>query len=103
MVQPILIPDDLKNETPTITNYLENQPEMVSSRLAIINNSRLQDGLDERTVQYLNQKTRQSTQKIYDNGWNQWSSWYRQQQPSCDPLYYNTKKILRFLQAKKEL
>ncbi|KAG1166355.1 hypothetical protein G6F36_012975 [Rhizopus arrhizus] len=49
VAQPILVPDDPKDETPTTTNHLENQSEMVSSRLAIINNSRLQDGLDEET------------------------------------------------------
>ena len=45
MAQPILVSDDLKDEAHTTTNHLENQSEMVSSRLAIINNSRLQDGL----------------------------------------------------------
>ncbi|KAG1049828.1 hypothetical protein G6F43_007863 [Rhizopus delemar] len=49
VAQPILVPDDPKDETPTTTNHLENKSEMVSSRLAIINNSRLQDGLDEET------------------------------------------------------
>ncbi|KAG1617817.1 hypothetical protein G6F46_004388 [Rhizopus delemar] len=49
VAQPILVPDDPKDETPTTNNHLENKSEMVSSRLAIINNSRLQDGLDEET------------------------------------------------------
>ncbi|KAG1639576.1 hypothetical protein G6F44_007697 [Rhizopus delemar] len=102
VAQPIPVPDDPKDETPTTTNHLENKPEMVSSRLAIINNSRLQDGLDEETVNFLNRKTRQSTQKICDNGWNHWTSWCRQQQPSCDPLDYDIKNLLRFLQDNKE-
>jgi hypothetical protein len=79
IAQPILVPDDLKDETPTTANHLENKSEIVSSRLAIINNSRLQDGLDEEIIKILNQKTRQSTQKMYDNGWNHWTSWCRQQ------------------------
>ncbi|KAG1140627.1 hypothetical protein G6F37_007506 [Rhizopus arrhizus] len=49
VAQLILVPDDLKDETPTTANHLENKSEMVSSRLIIINNSRLQDGLDEET------------------------------------------------------
>jgi hypothetical protein len=56
VAQLILVPDDLKDETPTTSNHLENKSEMVSSRLTIINNSRLQDGLDEETVKLLNQK-----------------------------------------------
>ncbi|KAG1416186.1 hypothetical protein G6F58_006097 [Rhizopus delemar] len=46
MAQPILVSDDLKDEARTTTNHLENQSEMVSSRLAIINNSRLQDAVN---------------------------------------------------------
>jgi hypothetical protein len=72
---------------------------MVSSRVAIINSNRKQDGIDEETINLLNQKTRKSTHKIYDNGWNHWTVWCSQQQPPYDPLDYNPKNVLKFLQG----
>ncbi|KAG1258167.1 hypothetical protein G6F68_008917 [Rhizopus microsporus] len=101
VAQPILVSNDSKNETHSTSNNLEDQSEMVSSRLAIINNYRLQDGITEDTIRYLNQKTRQSTHKAYDNGWTHWTSWCKQQQPPYKPLDYDEKILLKFLQANK--
>jgi hypothetical protein len=70
---------------------------MVSSRVAAICNSRLQDGLDQQTIAFLNKKTRESTQKMYDKGWRRWESWCTDQQPSKNPLEYNPTNVLRFL------
>ncbi|KAG1437480.1 hypothetical protein G6F56_013082 [Rhizopus delemar] len=102
VAQPILVSDDSTNETHSTSNYLEDQSEMVSSRLAIINNYRLQDGITADTIKYLNQKTRQSTHKAYDNGWNHWVSWCKQQQPPYKPLDYDAKTVLKFLQTSKD-
>lgn len=101
VVKPILVPNDSTNETHATSDYLEDQSKMVSSRLAVINSFRLQDGLTD-TIKYLNQKTRQSTHKTYDNGWAHWASWCKQQQPPYQPLEYDAKTILKFLQANQD-
>ncbi|KAG1045555.1 hypothetical protein G6F43_011251 [Rhizopus delemar] len=54
VAKPVLVSNDSTNETHPISNNLEDQSEMVSSRLAIINNYRLQDGIIEDTIRYLN-------------------------------------------------
>lgn len=64
VAQSVLVPHDSTDETSTTTNTLENQSKMDSSRLAVINNYRLQDGIKEETLSFLNQKTRSSTNKI---------------------------------------
>jgi hypothetical protein len=79
--QPILVSDDCRNETSLTSHTLENQQKMVSSRLAAICNNRLQDGLDPQTIAFLNKKTRESTQKMYDKSWHRWESWCIDQQP----------------------
>jgi hypothetical protein len=98
VVEPVLVSDGIKNETLTTTDNLEDKQQMVSSRLAIINNKRLQDGLDKQTIEFLNKKTRESTHRAYDNGWNHWTIWCKKQQPICNPSEYNPKNVLLFLQ-----
>ena len=75
MAKPVLVSNDTANETPATTNHLEAEFKMVLSRMAIINNYREENGLDQDAIEYLNQKIRQSTQKAYDNGWNHWVAW----------------------------
>ncbi|KAG0738792.1 hypothetical protein G6F57_014159 [Rhizopus arrhizus] len=102
VAESVLVSNDSKNETHLTSNNLEDQSEIVSSRLATINNYRLQDGITEDTIRYLNQKTRKSTHKTYDNGWTHWTSWCKQQQPPYKSLDYDEKALLKFLQADKD-
>jgi hypothetical protein len=46
----ILVSSDSKDETPTATTNMENQQEMVSNRLAIINNYRQKHGIKSTTL-----------------------------------------------------
>jgi hypothetical protein len=46
----ILVSNDSKDETPTATTNMENQQEMVSNRLAIINNYRQKHGIKSTTL-----------------------------------------------------
>ncbi|KAG0848661.1 hypothetical protein G6F17_011455 [Rhizopus arrhizus] len=97
VAEPVLVPDDTEHETFESTYNMEGEQEMESSRLAVINHKRLQDGLDQHTIDYLNSKIRQSTQKAYDHGWNNWVKWCETQQPRCDPVEYNPLNVLQFL------
>ncbi|KAG1160952.1 hypothetical protein G6F37_003524 [Rhizopus arrhizus] len=74
VAEPVLVPDDTEHEAFESTYNMEGEQEMESSRLAVINHKRLQDGLDQHTIDYLNSKIRQSTQNAYDHGWNNWQS-----------------------------
>ncbi|KAG1439081.1 hypothetical protein G6F57_019573 [Rhizopus arrhizus] len=79
VVKPILVPDDTANETSQETNHMEAQLKMVFSRMALINNFRKNNGINQGTINFLNQKIRKATQRAYDNGWKQWSNWCHSQ------------------------
>lgn len=65
VAQPVLGSNDSTNKTHPTPNNLEDQSEMVSSRLAITNNYQLQEGITEDTIRYLNQKKKTiNTQSI---------------------------------------
>ncbi|KAI9325121.1 hypothetical protein BD770DRAFT_450178, partial [Pilaira anomala] len=96
VAKPILVSNDPKDEAPTTADNLEDKSKMVLSvtgesgniwsefmtlsRLAIINNKRLQDGLDQETIDYLNKK------------------WCKQQEPNLIFTNYEPKNVLLFLQ-----
>jgi hypothetical protein len=71
MAEPVLVPNDPEDETHRCTNNLETEQQMVFSRMAIIHNYRVANGLDGKTIQVLNKKIRTSTQRMYDTGWIQ--------------------------------
>ncbi|KAI8875633.1 hypothetical protein K501DRAFT_280182 [Backusella circina FSU 941] len=80
----ILVPNDLKDKTPTITNHLENKSETVSSHLAIINNSKLKDGLDEQRANRDYSSTHLST--LRSSITSAFSIIHSQKQPITDQL-----------------
>lgn len=57
-------------------NHLEDKREIESSRMVIINNYRKKIGIDVPAIQFLQQKTRKSTNIAYGHSWNRWSTWY---------------------------
>jgi hypothetical protein len=70
----VLVSHDITNEASTTTDNMEIKQQVVSSRLAIINNSRQQTGLEATSINFLNKKIRKSTARIYDNGWRHYES-----------------------------
>ncbi|KAG1455810.1 hypothetical protein G6F55_006855 [Rhizopus delemar] len=100
VVKPILVPDDTTNETSKETNHMEAQLKMVFSRMALINNFRKNNGINQGTINFLNQKIRKATQRAYDNGWKQWSNWCHSQ--GKDPCNYNPQNALAFLMANQQ-
>ncbi|KAG1506455.1 hypothetical protein G6F52_011891 [Rhizopus delemar] len=71
VVKPILVPDGTANETPQETNHMEVQLKMDFSRMALTNNFRKNNGINQDTINFLNQKIRKSTQRANDNDWKQ--------------------------------
>ncbi|KAG1140888.1 hypothetical protein G6F37_012907 [Rhizopus arrhizus] len=95
MAEPVLVPNDPEDETHRFTNNLETEQQMVFSRMAIIHNYRVANGLDGKTIQFLNKKIRTSTQRMYDTGWIRWTAWCQDNNKKA--LEYNPRNVLAFL------
>jgi hypothetical protein len=100
MAESILVSYDSTNETHRTTNNMANKRKMVLSRMAIIDDYRKKKGIEKQTIQFLKQRTRESTQRTYDNGWNQWASWCNSN--NTDPCQYNPHNVLAFLVANQQ-
>ncbi|KAG1137376.1 hypothetical protein G6F38_011359 [Rhizopus arrhizus] len=100
VAQPILVSNGPTDETLGQSNSYENQQEVLSDRMAIISDARRKFGLtDAASIEYLENSTRSSTKKIYDNGWRQWHRWCLQKTPVVNPIKYNCANVLAFLVA----
>lgn len=97
VAQPILVPNDPKNETSKQSNNMASEQKMVLSRMEIIHKHRKKDGLDEQTILFLGKKTRDSTSRAYDRGWNKWVNWC--QKHKRNPEEYNAVNVLNFLRS----
>ncbi|KAG1033286.1 hypothetical protein G6F43_013595 [Rhizopus delemar] len=64
MAKPVLASNDSEDETHCTSNNLEIEQQIDISRMAVINNYRIAHGLNNTTLQFLNQKIRLSTQRI---------------------------------------
>ncbi|KAI8878073.1 hypothetical protein K501DRAFT_277876 [Backusella circina FSU 941] len=93
----LLVSNDLTIQTSQNANNLEGESEVVISRMDVINSWRKNNGIDANTTKLLDQKTRKSTQKNYDNGWKHWTTWCNKKKPPFNPVVYDEKKILDFL------
>ncbi|KAG0864788.1 hypothetical protein G6F16_010745 [Rhizopus arrhizus] len=97
VAQPILVSNNSENETSTTSISVASKQKMVPSRMEIIHNYRKKVGLDDITISFLAKKTRESTNRMYDNGWNKWGQW-------CliydkNPEEYNAVNVLQFLRS----
>ncbi|KAG1451636.1 hypothetical protein G6F56_008034 [Rhizopus delemar] len=103
MANPILVPNGVKNETHSTTNDSPIEPKLEGNRMALINNSWKNFGLNLETSQFLAKATRASTHKAYNNGWNRWATWCSEQTPRINLEEYNTKNILEYLMQHNHL
>ncbi|KAG0191666.1 hypothetical protein DFQ28_011266, partial [Apophysomyces sp. BC1034] len=70
--KPILVSNDPEDEPFSHTVNMASEQEVESSRLAVISKYWGEQGLDQDTIEFLTKKTRQTTRKVYDNGWRRW-------------------------------
>jgi hypothetical protein len=75
VVQLILVSHATETATPGLPNYHANEQEVVSSRMEIINQTRVSLGIEDITAQFLQDSIRPTTNKAYDNGWRKWCQW----------------------------
>jgi thiol-disulfide isomerase/thioredoxin len=94
---PILVSHATEAATPGLPNYYANEQEAVSSRMKIINKTRVSLDIEDITAQFLQDSIRPTTKKAYDNGWRKWCQWCQQQQPSINPTEYNARNVVNFL------
>ncbi|KAI9484102.1 MAG: hypothetical protein EXX96DRAFT_165302 [Benjaminiella poitrasii] len=93
----LLVPDgalDDEREANVVSDY----QDMDLSRMAIITQYMHQQAIPSQTISVLQQKHRLETIRNYNQNWRKWVLWcQQQQQPSLDPLNYNSKNVLTYL------
>ena len=93
----ILVPNDPADETFESTNHTQKERKMESSRMEIIHNKRIQDGMTDEAAKFLKDAIRSQTSKAYDTNWNKFSRWCEGKIPKRDPLEYNISTLLLYL------
>ncbi|CEG80112.1 hypothetical protein RMATCC62417_14493 [Rhizopus microsporus] len=68
--QPILVSHATETVTPGLPDYHTDELEMVSSRMEMINQTKVLFGIEDITAQFLQDSIRPATNKAYDNGWS---------------------------------
>ncbi|KAG1302908.1 hypothetical protein G6F64_010529 [Rhizopus arrhizus] len=94
--KPILVSHDSTFQSSLTTNRMEDTArELEFNRLAIINNKRKSDGMNEGLIDHLNKAIRLSTNKVYDGYWKKYVIWC--QKKEYDAEKYDIQQILQYL------
>ncbi|KAG0778759.1 hypothetical protein G6F22_011043 [Rhizopus arrhizus] len=92
----ILVSHDSTFQSSLTTNRMEDTArELEFNRLAVINNKRKSDGMNEGLIDHLNKAIRLSTNKTYDGYWKKYVIWC--QKKDYDAEKYDIQQILQYL------
>ncbi|KAI8875583.1 hypothetical protein K501DRAFT_310217 [Backusella circina FSU 941] len=77
------------------------EQEMVTDRISIINDKRMNDGISQRSSEFLNKKVRDTTQKSYDYGWRVCYNYYTNNK--LNPVDITPQQVLNFRESHTRL